>query len=222
MNRKFPITGDLYESVYGSEFPIDKYFIILFDALPSKFGNKNLYDDKLYEKLTSNGFVVESNINISRKDYQRNVDSLLINREKQIIIKYTVTKYKEEKFAEIDIAYNILLGSLDSQLNMTELELYKKEKKKSNIQLVRSDMGRLDTEEYDLPIPEINLELNYGRNFMKVHETIVRRLNNDSDKGIILLHGDPGTGKCVLGSTKITVRNKITGVISEKNIEDLM
>ena len=38
--------------------------------------------------------------------------------------------------------------------------------------------------------------MNYGKFFNdKVHEVIINRLNKPNDKGIILLHGDPGTGK---------------------------
>jgi SpoVK/Ycf46/Vps4 family AAA+-type ATPase len=56
-------------------------------------------------------------------------------------------------------------------------------------------MGHLDTEEYDLPVPDMDLELNYGSEFKKIHDIIIKRLNKTNDKGIILLHGDPGTGK---------------------------
>jgi ATP-dependent 26S proteasome regulatory subunit len=44
-------------------------------------------------------------------------------------------------------------------------------------------------------VPDVDVELNYGQEFSKIHETIVKRLNNMNDKGIILFHGDPGTGK---------------------------
>jgi archaellum biogenesis ATPase FlaH len=53
----------------------------------------------------------------------------------------------------------------------------------------------MDTEEYDLYVPPLELELNYGSEFSKVHEVIVKKLNENNGKGIILLHGDPGTGK---------------------------
>jgi len=211
MDRKLPIFGDLYESVYGTDFPIDKYFVILFDCLPSKFTNKNFYNDDLKEYFLSNGFVEECNVNVSKKDYQRNIDTLLVSRKNEMIIKYQISTYKNDKFVEIDITYNFLKGSLESQLNFKEIESYKKEKKKSHIQLVRSDMGHLDTEEYDLPIPEIDLALNYGEDFMKVHNLIVKRLNNEGDKGIILLHGDPGTGKT-------TYLKYLTKLIVDKDI----
>jgi ATP-dependent 26S proteasome regulatory subunit len=41
----------------------------------------------------------------------------------------------------------------------------------------------------------MDLALNYGEEFLKVHNVIIDRLNKPNDKGIILLHGDPGTGK---------------------------
>jgi SpoVK/Ycf46/Vps4 family AAA+-type ATPase len=75
------------------------------------------------------------------------------------------------------------------------IKIHQRPKKKANIQLVKSDMGHLDTEDYDLFIPPTDLELNYGSEFLKIHDVIVDRLNSEYDKGIILLHGDPGTGK---------------------------
>ena len=56
-------------------------------------------------------------------------------------------------------------------------------------------MGHLDTEDYDLYSQPMDLILNYGVEFTKIHELIIERLNKPNDKGIILLHGDPGTGK---------------------------
>jgi ATP-dependent 26S proteasome regulatory subunit len=56
-------------------------------------------------------------------------------------------------------------------------------------------MGHLDTEEYELNVPDIDLGLNYGSEFEKIHNLIIKRLNSPNDKGIVLFHGDPGTGK---------------------------
>lgn len=40
---------------------------------------------------------------------------------------------------------------------------------------------------------DIDLELNYGKDFLKIHEAIVENLNKD--KGLFLFYGKPGTGK---------------------------
>jgi len=66
-----------------------------------------------------------------------------------------------------------------------------------------------------------DLDLHYGENFKKFHTELFKKLKTDK-KGLVLLHGDPGTGKCVHGKTKAIIRNKKTGEIKEVNIEDLM
>lgn len=66
-----------------------------------------------------------------------------------------------------------------------------------------------------------DLDLHYGEKFKHFHTELYKKLKGDK-KGLVLLHGEPGTGKCVHGKTKVTIRDKKTGEIKEINIEDLM
>lgn len=43
--------------------------------------------------------------------------------------------------------------------------------------------------------PKLSIRKHYNDDFEQVHRTIFRRLNRTNDKGIVLLHGLPGTGK---------------------------
>lgn len=43
--------------------------------------------------------------------------------------------------------------------------------------------------------PKLSIEHNYNDDFKEVHQTILKRLSKKNDKGLILLHGKPGTGK---------------------------
>lgn len=47
----------------------------------------------------------------------------------------------------------------------------------------------------DIPKPKVNIEDNYNDDFKEIHQTILRRLSKKNDKGLVLLHGKPGTGK---------------------------
>jgi len=41
----------------------------------------------------------------------------------------------------------------------------------------------------------MNIEDNYNDDFKEIHKTIIKRLTTKNDKGLVLLHGKPGTGK---------------------------
>jgi len=46
-----------------------------------------------------------------------------------------------------------------------------------------------------LPGKEFDLELNYGKDFLKKHKTIVNKLSKLNETGLVVLNGKPGTGK---------------------------
>ena len=43
--------------------------------------------------------------------------------------------------------------------------------------------------------PKLNICDNYNDDFLPIHQLILKRLSKQNDKGIVLLHGKPGTGK---------------------------
>ena len=71
-----------------------------------------------------------------------------------------------------------------------------KVKGNSRISLITKDSQEgLTTTEFKLPTKPLDLSLNYGDKFPPVFDSIIKRLNTDQDKGIVLFHGDPGCGK---------------------------
>lgn len=210
-NLKLPFT--LYDGVYGTELPTPQLFVILFGDIPSKYTNTHKhYDPSIVTYLLELGFVEESRVFSNDRRYDLSSQSLFVHDEKQMMIEVQTNVDKSKNnLTQIDIYYNIKNGDLESQLNFEKIKTFERPKKKSNIQLVKSDMGYMDTEEYDLFVTPMNLELNYGEEFIKVHEAIISRLNKNNDKGIILLHGDPGTGKT-------SYIKYLTSLVKEKDI----
>jgi len=195
MEYKIPAEAKLYESVYGDDFPENQYFVLVFGVIPSKFSNRNNYDVSIIEYFKQLGFIEHfKNESFNRNDNPI-YDAIFIHNEKRMLLYLKLVTDKKESLYSVGYIYDFALGNITEQMDFDVIDTFKRTKKKSNINLVKSEHGSLDTEEYDITIPEVDLELNYGSDFIRIHDIMVRRLNTFRDKGIILLHGDPGTGK---------------------------
>jgi len=67
--------------------------------------------------------------------------------------------------------------------------------KENNISLIVQTRNGYDTQTFDLPKQKLDLDHNYGSSFMPIHDKILKTLNQKKGKGLVLLHGEPGTGK---------------------------
>ena len=75
------------------------------------------------------------------------------------------------------------------------LRKFRKSKNKAEISLLVETKSGIDTKELKISKPKLNIADNYNDDFKEIHQTIVKRLSKKDDKGLILLHGKPGTGK---------------------------
>jgi hypothetical protein len=84
------------------------------------------------------------------------------------------------------------LASLRALLH-TQLESGQVERQR--IQVLRLMGSDLAFSPLPLKIPQLDLATNYNDDLLPVHEAIVKRLQKPDDKGLVILHGPPGTGK---------------------------
>jgi hypothetical protein len=63
------------------------------------------------------------------------------------------------------------------------------------INIISLSGGSLDLKTLAITPTKLDINLYYNDDFLAVHNTISERLTKENDKGIVLLHGLPGTGK---------------------------
>ena len=71
----------------------------------------------------------------------------------------------------------------------------RKSRQKPEILLLVNSSRGIETKSLVISKPRLSITDNYNDDFKAIHETIIRRLSNKNDKGLVLLHGKPGTGK---------------------------
>lgn len=204
----------IYEAPFQTGIPTNQLFVHYFDALPSKIKLKENFSYDVISFLMTKGYkmYIKTLANVNRKD-QKNEEILLVNEEERIMIECIYdTKSDDNESLEISVYYNSL-DILDVDIKIVDeiRQKYTKKEKRCDIKLLKSENGYLDTEDFMLNIPEVDIELNYGKKFRKIHDVIVKRLNTKNDSGIILFHGDPGTGKT-------TYIKLLTSLVTSKDV----
>lgn len=65
----------------------------------------------------------------------------------------------------------------------------------TDISLIISQNGDLETKEVHIKKPKIDFALHYNGDFLAIHKSTVKQLNQKDTNGLYLFHGQPGTGK---------------------------
>jgi hypothetical protein len=68
-------------------------------------------------------------------------------------------------------------------------------RRKPEIQLIAQGYRGLETFTMSITPPKLSLDDNYNNDLIPIHKVILQRLSQKNDKGLVLLHGKPGTGK---------------------------
>lgn len=211
------VPHEVYDSVYGDELPIKKLFVLEYEKVPSTYIlNKDHYKEEVYEHILSKGFeLITKNEFKNKVKYGGVITMGLHNKNTGVVIEMVgINDNNNENSINYAISMlydNETMVSIVDYVKDLDIEQFLSEKKKSSINLIKSNDGMLGIEGFDIKVDDIDVELNYGKDFKPVHEKIVERLNTPNDKGIILFHGDPGSGKT-------TYLRYLTKLIKDKDV----
>ncbi len=80
---------------------------------------------------------------------------------------------------------------------MNGIKRFKKrpQKEQSDLYLLVNSLRGIETKSLNIPKSKLSIKDNYNEDFSEIHKLILKRLSKKNDKGLVILHGKPGTGK---------------------------
>lgn len=167
--------------------------------------NKNYLDinkSLVYEKICSEYQLTEDKI-IGEKWYKAQKEGKAIEEERDIDWGGHILLIQPDLFVYLFPQDNVVGILYDSNIkkdilnNLIALIRSCPEAKDlmNKVYIIVSDVDGLRLDHFKMDPYKVDLHLNYEDDFSQVHETIIERLHKEKDKGLVLLHGKPGTGK---------------------------
>jgi len=108
----------------------------------------------------------------------------------------------------VEILFSNDEEAMADRLHRELFEFKQQANHRKSISLVVIADGKLDTVNKPINTSKMAIGDHYNDDFISVHQTIHKRLSKKNDKGIVLLHGKPGTGKTSYIRHLITKINK--------------
>jgi hypothetical protein len=172
------------------EFPLAPYFVQTFGQYPNYLRFNDDYQVSLRELIESRGVrLINQHTRIDGAGW--NVTERIYQHDDGVLLK---VEFMGDRFCRLD-GYFRDQATAETLLDSLHEHIYQHERNKTNIYLIQSGMGGLRTEQVDIAAPNIDLDLHYNDDFQAVHNRLVPLLETPRSKGLILLHGEPGTGK---------------------------
>jgi hypothetical protein len=197
----------------------DSFIQMKFGVIPSSFKSNLSYDIKIVDIIEKDFELVnqlhridnDKQLKVREKYYIKfqNKGAIIIALNANIEIQWPKGKFNDDKYNKL-IENPKVLGSCSLTISydlsnekevfelMESLNQYEYKSEDitlSQIYLVSQDRNGFDLEEFDIENPTLDLESNYGSDFVPVSNKIVTELNKNNNRGLVLLHGEPGTGK---------------------------
>ena len=183
-----------YEGAYADEFPMGPYFRDKINAIPSSLRYDYPFDyQKILKYFTQSPYLeLITTYELNSDKNNGGITQIFEAKQNQKFL-IRIENSKDEKECWISIYY-VNKSSIEDLL--TDINEFKNDISNRKVGLIVKDEYGLVLQKFDISGKDkLNLEKNYNKGFKKISNKIVKKLSEKDAKGIILLHGKPGTGK---------------------------
>lgn len=191
-NQKiFP--GDLFNSIYNGYLNPFSLYTYYFSRIPNliPIGNRNcgMFCTQFKRQFQSQIYQVHYSKEFGKNDSYPKFAQLFYFLSNDLMIQV------DFQTNTVEFYYSSTSLQVVNQLIGLAEKYPKNQNENPQMHVLVSTNHGLDTLLTDLEKTEINLEKYYNDDFIEIHQHILSRLARKNGRGLVLLHGQPGTGK---------------------------
>jgi hypothetical protein len=180
---------------YQCQIEASKYFVAVNSLIPNVIAFYEGVDiEKFLTKINESFDIAPEKMwkyeSYSRKKDKISISNFIIHIEQDLLICFD----EDDSYIKILYSDNIPKATIDTIVNHIR-ESFGETKAEGKIFLLYENNNYLYLKDFEVKKSELDIGSNYNDNFAEIHQLIVERLNTPDDKGLVLLHGIPGTGK---------------------------
>jgi ATPase family associated with various cellular activities (AAA) len=221
--------GQVIAGTGKSYLDIDALFIAHFNTIPNFVGEANIDCVRAYKWFSE---TYKPDI----KDWHYGMRNFCQDNTTIFDDVYQIL-YEDEVIVNFDMNYSrvrILFGKknfLKIDTLITGIQKFRKKKvHKPHMSLLVNTIIGIETKTMEISRPKLNIRDNYNDDFVKIHRVILKRLAKKNGKGVVILHGKPGTGKTsyirylisLLKKEIIFLPPNMTGVITNPDLISIL
>ncbi|GAB2830100.1 P-loop NTPase family protein [Ferruginibacter profundus] len=181
--------ASIFESYY---IEVKAFYIKEFNATPCITAISNIDATKAYEYINSGLagkiLAIYQRNYYSWQDSRQNFGTTVFKLENKVLVKLS-DEYAEVLFGNTNYEYANALIAAFAAFKVPEKE------DPFEINIITQTSTGLDLKQLEIKPTVLDIDLYYNDDFKPIDAIIKQRLEKENDKGIILLHGLPGTGK---------------------------
>lgn len=212
---QIPKEGEFYKPDMGNEFPLKNFITKYYGYAPCFYNLETVFSSGVLEFLFENGQLINywktgKLENLLTGEIDKITGGFFLFKYKDIFVKVNVKNMNTE-FYDDDLEFLTKLSTKDKKTftlsiigpaNLTEYPLKDfsvfalNDTQEVKVHLfIKNQYGDYNFEPIAINLPDdLDLELNYGKNFIEVDQKIKQRLE-EKPNGLFMFHGMPGTGK---------------------------
>ena len=186
--------GEVFAEREFSYLNVFTLFTAYFNTIPNFIGESSIDCMKAYKWFRE---IYKSDI----KDWHYGMKYFSQNKTRKFDDIYQIL-YDDELIVNFDVNHS-RVRFLFGKKNFVKVEAIingiqkfrKRTINKPQISLLVNSFAGIETKTMEISRPKLNITDNYNDDFKEIHQLISKRLSRKNDKGLVILHGKPGTGK---------------------------